>query len=87
MFETPCRDGEVLAGAKFKYDEDNLDRMWWEFECAVVPYKLNCKTKTTSCRNNGHETTGFWYPSGETYYVQYIDRHNLKCGDDGFMRG
>ena len=84
MFETPCSGKEVLAGIKFKYDEDD-DKMWWEFECAKVPYKLKCKQTVTSCKNNGHETSGL--TSGEQYYVQYMDRHDLDCGDEGFMRG
>jgi hypothetical protein len=82
----PCSGKEVLAGIKFKYDEDD-DKMWWEFECAKVPYKLKCKQKVTSCKNNGHEETGAFYPKGNTYHVQYMDRHNLDCGDEGFMRG
>ena len=61
--------------------------MWWEMACAKVPYPLECKMKTTSCQNNGHETSGFWKPWAQTYYIEYMDRHNLDCGEKGFMRG
>ena len=73
-----CPENHVLAKIEFKRQK-NIERMWWEFECAEVPYKVQCKKKWTPCESNGEE-------NGERNYVQYIDRHNLDCGDSGFMK-
>jgi len=73
-----CPENHVLAKIEFKRQK-NIERMWWEFECAEVPYKVQCKKKWTPCESNGEE-------NGQRNYVQYIDRHNLDCGDSGFMK-
>eukprot|EP00092_Neocalanus_flemingeri_P085594 GFUD01107708.1.p1 GENE.GFUD01107708.1~~GFUD01107708.1.p1 ORF type:complete len:550 (+),score=129.84 GFUD01107708.1:1517-3166(+) len=84
--EMSCGGTEVLSGIKFKYDDDD-DEMWWQFECSKVPYKLKCQEKKTQCANNGLETSiNGWTPMGHRGYIKYMDRHNMDCGEEGFLK-
>jgi len=83
-----CRNNEVIAGIKFKHNEDDGWKLGLEFDCATVPYKLKCTDgKSTGCKDNGRSTHGFFSPNGNRGYVEYMDRHNFDCGDEGFLRG